>query len=114
MTKLLTLLALHSQTAQATSWRIYCEALHWACEGDIGENFVARLANQAMAVMNTLIGAAAVVGIMWGAALIASSGVNEEGRTKGRQIIITTLIGTALAILATNILGFVIIMFSGL
>lgn len=96
----------------AASWQKYCESLHWACADPAGVDFLARLANQAIILMNSFIGALAVLGVMWGAALIATSGANEDGRNKGKEIIKTVLIGTIAAILATNILGYIFYIFA--
>jgi hypothetical protein len=90
----------------------YCSALHWACSsGDVTNNFVARIANQSMALIQSILGAVAVVAIIYAGVLIATSGANEEGRNKGKNIIITTVTGVILAIIATEVIGFAFVSF---
>ena len=111
---LLTLLAIGTawpKAAQAASAiKKYCEQLHWACGSSApGSDLVARLANQTVVIIQSLLASIAVLGVMWGRVLIATSGAKEENRDKGKNIIIAVLIGTVLAILATEIIGFVFV-----
>ena len=91
--------------AQQTPISDYCGQLHPGCGA--GKFFIIQLANRAIDLISTVIGAAAVVMIIWGAIRIITSGGNDEGKTQGRQIIINALIGLALAVLAKVIVYFV-------
>ena len=90
----------------------YCSALHWACgTAGVSQDFAARVANQVIYLIQSILAVVAVVAIIWGGTLLASSGASEENRNKGKNIIISTVIGVILAILATEAVGFAFTVF---
>lgn len=105
---LLTLLGFIITNVQAQSFNKYCTSLHWACDPSTsGDTFFSRVANQAVSVIEGFLGAIAVAAIIWGGALLVTSGANEENRAKGKSIIINTIVGVTLAILATEFVQFI-------
>ena len=52
--------------------------------------------------------------IIWGGIRMASSGGNDEGRTQGKAIVVTAMIGFALALTAQVIINFAASTFSTL
>jgi len=55
----------------------------------------------------TFVWGGCTVAILWGAVKIAASGGNDEGKTQGKNIIMTAMIGFALALAAQVIINFV-------
>lgn len=89
----------------------YCDELSPFCNSGLGTSvFVQRLADQAIFMIEGLIGAVAVVAVIWGGFLLATSGVNEENRNKGKSVITTAIVGTVLAIVAAEIVRFVFVL----
>ncbi len=102
-----TLLGLLIQTAYAQQTPIapYCSALHPGCGA--GRVFLIQLANRIINIASGVVGALAVGMLIWGAIKMITSGGNEEGKTQGRTIITTALVGVVLAIMAQALVQFV-------
>ncbi len=83
----------------------YCQQLHPGCGA--GAAFAVQFANRVIDMVSIFIGALAVFGILKGALLITSSGGNDEKVTKGKQLIIGSLVGVFLAIMAKVFVVFV-------
>ena len=85
--------------------RQYCEELHPGCGA--GSDFAIQLAVRTVDIISDLIGAAAVVAVLWGAARIVASAGNDEGRNEGQKIILTALVGVFLALIGKGLVLFV-------
>ena len=82
----------------------YCETLHPGCGA--GAAFIVQLAVRVGDIITELMGGVAVIMFIWGAIRMVTSGGNDEGRTKGKNIMIASLIGVFFAIMANSILSF--------
>lgn len=86
----------------------YCNELSTVCDGSVGTStFVQQLADRSITMIEGLIGAVAVVAVIWGGFLLATSGANEENRNKGKSVITAAIVGIVLAIVSAEIVRFV-------
>jgi len=82
----------------------YCQTLHPGCGA--GSAFIIQLAARVIDIVSEVMGVASVVFFLWGAFKMVTSGGNDEGRTEGKNIMIASLIGVALAVLGEGIVMF--------
>ncbi|MFA6259601.1 MAG: hypothetical protein WCX29_03270 [Candidatus Peribacteraceae bacterium] len=75
----------------------YAGNLHPDCGA--GTAFLSGLALRIGALLFEVIGGFATIMFLWGALKIVTSGGNDEGRNKGKEIIIAALIGVFLAVI---------------
>ena len=97
MNFLVFLFGLISKKAHAeTFYELYGQDL---LPGFSGSGGAAEFAMRVIAIISEVIGAAAVIMIIYGGLKIAMSRGNDEGRTQGKNIIIAALVGVVLAML---------------
>lgn len=72
-----------------------------------GGNLLVALAVRVAGMVTLFIGGMAVIGVLLGAMKIVTSGGNDEGKNKGKSMIIASLVGVALAVLGAGLVGFV-------
>ena len=75
--------------------------------GPGGDNLITAFANQVTAMVTLFIGGMATIGVLLGAMKIVTSGGNDEGKNKGKSMIIASLVGVALAVLGAGLVQFV-------
>lgn len=82
---------------------------YWSIFGDGagGSNLLIAFAERVAEMVFLLIGGISVIGVLQGAIKIVTSGGNDEGRNKGKTMIISALIGVGLAVLGTALVAFV-------
>ncbi|MDD3897036.1 MAG: hypothetical protein PHU04_04360 [Candidatus Peribacteraceae bacterium] len=72
-----------------------------------GGNLLVALAVRVAAMATLFIGGMATIGVLLGAIKIVTSGGNDEGKNKGKSMIIASLVGVALAVLGAGLVEFV-------
>ena len=84
-------------------WSIFGGSSTSAGTGNLVVDFAVRVAD----MVTMFIGGAAVIGVLLGTIKIVTSGGNDEGKTKGKSMIIASLVGVALAVMAAGLVSFV-------